>query len=109
MRKESRGPPLKYAGYAVYTAVCDYSGIHTDTSKIGYQVFLGPKQYFVSSDVGNGQQQYYAFLDVPAGGDDKWAKCEDWENYKEMLIDRFKVCCRPSQWCLRYGAKMGES
>jgi hypothetical protein len=26
------------------------------------QVFLGPKQYFVSSDVGSGQQQYYAFL-----------------------------------------------
>ena len=34
MRNEVNGPPLKYAGYAVYTAVCDYSGIHTDTSKV---------------------------------------------------------------------------
>jgi zeaxanthin epoxidase len=32
-------------------------------------------------------------LDVPAGGDDKYAKCEDWENYREMLLDRF------SGWC----------
>lgn len=59
----------------------------------GYQVFLGPKQYFVSSDVGNGQQQYYAFLDVPPGGDDKWAKCEEWDNYRDMLLDRF------GDWC----------
>jgi len=93
MRNEVNGPPLKYAGYAVYTAVCDYTGIHTDTDKTGYQVFLGPKQYFVSSDVGNGQQQYYAFLDVPAGGDDKWAKCEEWDNYRDMLMDRF------GDWC----------
>ena len=63
---------------------------HTDPNKVGYQVFLGPKQYFVSSDVGNGEQQYYAFLEVPAGGDDEFAKCEKWENYREMLIDRFQ-------------------
>ena len=96
MRNEKNGPPLKYAGYAVYTAVCDYTGVHTDTDKIGYQVFLGPKQYFVSSDVGDGKQQYYAFLDVPPGGDDKWAKCEEWDNYRDMLLDRFQVS-RPLQ------------
>ena len=85
MRDEDpENPPLAYAGYAVYTAICDYSAPHrepqhTDVEKTGYQVFLGPKQYFVSSDVGNGQQQYYAFLDVPPGGEDKYAKCEDWE------------------------------
>lgn len=103
MRAQIRGedpekPPLAYAGYAVYTAICDYSAphrepIHTDVDKTGYQVFLGPKQYFVSSDVGKGQQQYYAFLDVPPGGDDKYAKCEEWANYREMLMDRF------SGWC----------
>lgn len=93
LRAEAAGPPLKYAGYAVYTSVCDYSGVHTDTSKTGYQVFLGAKQYFVSSDVGNGQQQYYAFLDVPAGGDDKWARCEEWDSYRDMLLERF------GDWC----------
>eukprot|EP00227_Mantoniella_beaufortii_P010264 CAMPEP_0197590790 /NCGR_PEP_ID=MMETSP1326-20131121/12209_1 /TAXON_ID=1155430 /ORGANISM="Genus nov. species nov., Strain RCC2288" /LENGTH=552 /DNA_ID=CAMNT_0043156061 /DNA_START=168 /DNA_END=1826 /DNA_ORIENTATION=+ len=103
MRAQMRGedpnnPPLAYAGYAVYTAICDYSAphraaVHTDVDRTGYQVFLGPKQYFVSSDVGNGQQQYYAFLDVPPGGDDKFAKCEEWGNYQEMLVDVFKDWC----------------
>jgi len=103
LRAQMRGedpekPPLAYAGYAVYTAVCKYSQPHrepqhTDPNKVGYQVFLGPKQYFVSSDVGNGEQQYYAFLEVPAGGDDEFAKCENWENYREMLMDRFKDWC----------------
>ena len=89
MRDEDpENPPLAYAGYAVYTAICDYSAPHrepqhTDVEKTGYQVFLGPKQYFVSSDVGNGQQQYYAFLDVPPGGEDKYAKCEDWETTRD--------------------------
>ncbi|CAG9465903.1 unnamed protein product [Pedinophyceae sp. YPF-701] len=82
--------PFKYAGYAVYTAVCDYTAIHTDTDQVGYQVFLGANQYFVSSDVGNGQQQYYAFLKVPDGASDRWARCEEWDNYRDMLIDRFQ-------------------
>jgi len=47
----------------------------------------------VASDVGRGQQQYYAFLDVPQGGDDKFAKCEEWSDYRAMLLDRF------SGWC----------
>jgi zeaxanthin epoxidase len=99
MRSEDpENPPLAYAGYAVYTAICDYSAPHreakhTDVDRTGYQVFLGPKQYFVSSDVGEGQQQYYAFLDVPAGGDDKFAQCTDWDNYRAMLLDRF------ADWC----------
>ena len=99
MRDEDpENPPLAYAGYAVYTAICDYSAPHreaqhTDVDRTGYQVFLGPKQYFVSSDVGAGQQQYYAFLDVPPGGDDEFAKCERWPNYRAMLMDRFSGRC----------------
>ena len=97
IRKQMRNgqeTKLAYAGYAVYTAVCDYSQPfrepqYTDPSKIGYQVFLGPKQYFVSSDVGEGKQQYYAFLEVPEGGQDIYASCDDWPTYKEMLLDRF--------------------
>jgi zeaxanthin epoxidase len=97
IRKQMRNgqeTKLAYAGYAVYTAVCDYSQPfrepkYTDPSKVGYQVFLGPKQYFVSSDVGEGKQQYYAFLEVPEGGTDIYASCDDWPDYKEMLLDRF--------------------
>lgn len=35
-----------------------------------YRVFLGHKQYFVSSDVGGGKMQWYAFYNEPAGGED---------------------------------------
>ena len=97
IRTQMRGgkeTKLAYAGYAVYTAVCDYSQPlrepkYTDPSKIGYQVFLGPKQYFVSSDVGEGRQQYYAFLEVPEGNNDIYASCDNWPTYKEMLLERF--------------------
>ena len=34
-------------------------------------MFLGHKQYFVSSDVGGGKMQWYAFHNEPAGGSDK--------------------------------------
>ena len=33
-------------------------------------MFLGHKQYFVSSDVGGGKMQWYAFHKEPAGGTD---------------------------------------
>ena len=35
-----------------------------------YRVFLGHKQYFVSSDVGAGKMQWYGFHQEPAGGAD---------------------------------------
>lgn len=35
-----------------------------------YRVFLGHKQYFVSSDVGAGKMQWYAFHEEPTGGVD---------------------------------------
>jgi zeaxanthin epoxidase len=33
----------------------------------GYKVFIGPGKYFVTSDVGSGRIQWYAFLGLPAG------------------------------------------
>lgn len=33
-------------------------------------MFLGHKQYFVSSDVGAGKMQWYAFHKEPPGGQD---------------------------------------
>jgi len=42
-----------------------------DVDTVGYRVFLGNKQYFVSSDVGEGRQQWYAFHCEPAGGSDE--------------------------------------
>lgn len=65
--KGERDSPA-YSGFTVYTSTCDYQP--ADVEEVGYQVFLGYNKYFVSSDVGNGQAQWYAFHAEPAGGTD---------------------------------------
>ena len=65
VRTQMRGgkeTKLAYAGYAVYTAVCDYSQPlrepkHTDPSKIGYRVSR-PKAIFRFLRRRRGRQQY---------------------------------------------------
>nr|QED45764.1 zeaxanthin epoxidase [Petunia x hybrida] len=57
-----------YSGYTCYTGICNF--IPADIETVGYRVFLGHKQYFVSSDVGAGKMQWYAFHNEPAGGVD---------------------------------------
>jgi zeaxanthin epoxidase len=34
---------------------------------VGYKVYIGPGKYFVTSDVGSGRIQWYAFLALPPG------------------------------------------
>ncbi|CAN6478622.1 unnamed protein product [Victoria cruziana] len=57
-----------YAGYTCYTGIADF--VPPDIESVGYRVFLGHKQYFVSSDVGDGKMQWYAFHKEPPGGTD---------------------------------------
>ncbi|KAG5089601.1 hypothetical protein JHK86_002213 [Glycine max] len=64
-----------YSGYTCYTGIADF--VPADIESVGlnfpagrYQVFLGHKQYFVSSDVGAGKMQWYGFHQEPAGGAD---------------------------------------
>ncbi|KAK2967580.1 hypothetical protein RJ640_030451 [Escallonia rubra] len=57
-----------YSGYTCYTGIADF--VPADIESVGYRVFLGHKQYFVSSDVGGGKMQWYAFHKEPAGGVD---------------------------------------
>ncbi|KAL6993753.1 Zeaxanthin epoxidase, chloroplastic [Sarracenia purpurea var. burkii] len=57
-----------YSGYTCYTGIADF--IPADIESVGYRVFLGHKQYFVSSDVGAGKMQWYAFHKEPTGGVD---------------------------------------
>ncbi|KAK3013490.1 hypothetical protein RJ639_010309 [Escallonia herrerae] len=57
-----------YSGYTCYTGIADF--VPPDIESVGYRVFLGHKQYFVSSDVGGGKMQWYAFHKEPAGGVD---------------------------------------
>jgi zeaxanthin epoxidase len=57
-----------YSDYTCYTGIADF--VPADIETVGYRVFLGHKQYFVSSDVGQGRMQWYAFYNEPAGGVD---------------------------------------
>lgn len=57
-----------YSGYTCYTGISDF--VCPDIDTVAYRVFLGNGQYFVSSDVGAGKMQWYAFHEEKAGGKD---------------------------------------
>ncbi|OMO56663.1 hypothetical protein CCACVL1_26372 [Corchorus capsularis] len=85
VRKNLFGPKdAVYSGYTCYTGIADF--VPADIDSVGYRVFLGHKQYFVSSDVGGGKMQWYAFHKEPAGGVDTQAK-------KERLLKIFEGWC----------------
>lgn len=58
-----------YSGYTCYTGISDF--VCPDIDTVAYRVFLGNGQYFVSSDVGGGKMQWYAFHEEDAGGKDE--------------------------------------
>ncbi|CAN0864100.1 Zeaxanthin epoxidase, chloroplastic [Linum grandiflorum] len=86
VRRKLFGPKdASYSGYTCYTGIADF--IPVDIESVGYRVFLGHKQYFVSSDVGAGKMQWYAFHNEPAGGTDKPG------GKKERLMEIFGGWC----------------
>ncbi|XWS45271.1 hypothetical protein CRYUN_Cryun15aG0122100 [Craigia yunnanensis] len=85
VRKNLFGPKeAVYSDYTCYTGIADF--VPADIESVGYRVFLGHKQYFVSSDVGAGKMQWYAFHKEPAGGVDSHGK-------KERLLKLFEGWC----------------
>ncbi|KAL3646286.1 Zeaxanthin epoxidase, chloroplastic [Castilleja foliolosa] len=74
-----------YSGYTCYTGICDF--VPADIETVGYRVFLGHKQYFVSSDVGGGKMQWYAFYNESPGGVDGP------EGKKARLLKLFEGWC----------------
>jgi len=60
------GSGAKYSGYTLYAGELAYNS--PDNGKVGYKVYIGPGQYFVITDIGNGNYQWYAFLARPPGG-----------------------------------------
>lgn len=74
-----------YSGYTCYTGIADF--VPADIESVGYRVFLGHKQYFVSSDVGAGKMQWYAFHNEPPGGTDVP------NGKKERLLKIFEGWC----------------
>lgn len=59
---------------------------------MAYRVFLGNGQYFVSSDVGGGKMQWYAFHQEPPGGSDEEG------HRKERLLDLFSGWSDMGAW-----------
>jgi len=57
-----------YSQYTCYSGIVDF--VPPEINTVAYRVFLGYKQYFVSSDVGSGKMQWYAFHYEPAGSVD---------------------------------------
>mmetsp|Transcript_4794 Transcript_4794/g.10126 ORF Transcript_4794/g.10126 Transcript_4794/m.10126 type:complete len:539 (+) Transcript_4794:102-1718(+) len=65
-----RGTPAKgegsgasYSGYTVFAGELAYDSF--DNGSVGYKVYIGPQQYFVITDIGKGNYQWYAFLARP--------------------------------------------
>lgn len=55
----------KYSGYTVFAGE---TVLETpDYYETGYKVYIGPQRYFVTSDVGDGRIQWYAFFALPPG------------------------------------------
>jgi len=71
------GPVKQKSADGRVTQGCPYSGYTVfagettlklgDYYECGYKVYIGPQRYFVTSDVGDGRIQWYAFLALPPG------------------------------------------
>jgi len=70
MKGEKSG--VKYSGYTVFAGELNYDSF--DNGQVGYKVYIGPGQYFVITDIGNGRYQWYAFLAKPPGSAEKEEK-----------------------------------
>ncbi|KAG5182534.1 zeaxanthin epoxidase chloroplast precursor [Tribonema minus] len=79
--KNGKNSGATYSGYTVFAGETIYEP--RDYWDVGYKVYIGPGQYFVTSDIGQGRMQWYAFLALPAG-----TKARD-DNIL-YLKDRFK-------------------
>jgi len=53
----------KYSGYTVFAGETVFDT--PDYYETGYKVYIGPQRYFVTSDVGDGRIQWYAFFAIP--------------------------------------------
>jgi zeaxanthin epoxidase len=62
------GSGVSYSGYVVYAGELKYDS--ADNGEVGYKVYIGPQQYFVITDIGGGEYQWYAFLAREPGSAD---------------------------------------
>ena len=84
-----------YSGYTVFAGefVPESVDDFADYFDCGYKVYIGPKKYFVTSDVGDGRVQWYSFLAQPPGtkrADDSWEGGASTDEQGQGVIDYLK-------------------
>jgi zeaxanthin epoxidase len=88
-KKVRQGCP--YSGYTVFAGETVLKT--ADYYETGYKVYIGPKRYFVTSDVGDGRIQWYAFFALPPGtkkAPSGWGGSTRDERSEENLVDYIK-------------------
>ncbi|CAL5436169.1 unnamed protein product [Camellia sinensis] len=71
-----------YSSYTCYTGIADF--VPADIETVGYRVFLGRKQYFVSLDVGPGKMQRFC---------KKQRLLKIFEGWCDNVIDLIAISC----------------
>lgn len=78
------GSGVSYSGYTVFAGELAYDSF--DNGKVGYKVYIGPNQYFVITDIGNGNYQWYAFLARQPGSADTEQKPEGSSKFLQQIF-----------------------
>mmetsp|Transcript_91541 Transcript_91541/g.168127 ORF Transcript_91541/g.168127 Transcript_91541/m.168127 type:complete len:664 (+) Transcript_91541:90-2081(+) len=65
----------RYSGFTCYAALAPHRA--SNIEEVSYQILLGEKKYFVSTDGGGERQQWFALIREPAGGVDPEPTPED--------------------------------
>ncbi len=78
------GSGVTYSGYTVFAGELEYGG---QDAEYGYTVYIGPKQYFVITDIGRGRYQWYAFLSRPPDSAASEPKPEGSSPYLQNLFE----------------------
>jgi zeaxanthin epoxidase len=65
----------RFSGFTCYAALAPHRA--SNIEDVSYQILLGEKKYFVSTDGGGDRQQWFALIREPAGGVDPEPTAED--------------------------------
>mmetsp|Transcript_31177 Transcript_31177/g.73625 ORF Transcript_31177/g.73625 Transcript_31177/m.73625 type:complete len:615 (-) Transcript_31177:412-2256(-) len=65
----------RYSGFTCYAALSPHRA--SNIEDVSYQILLGDKKYFVSTDGGGERQQWFALIREPAGGVDPEPTADD--------------------------------
>jgi len=76
VRKELHGlGDRRFSGFTCYAALAPHRA--SNIEDVSYQILLGEKKYFVSTDGGGERQQWFALIREPAGGVDPEPTADD--------------------------------